>query len=51
MPHSSPWPPVLALCLALVFGSLVLEKYGLAAIFGIGCLLTLAAWHWQEPAE
>jgi cytochrome c oxidase subunit 1/cytochrome c oxidase subunit I+III len=51
MPHDSPWPPVLALCLALVFTMLVIEKYVVAGIMGILCLLTLAAWHWKEPQE
>jgi cytochrome c oxidase subunit I len=51
MPHASPWPPVLALALALVFGALVLNKYGLAGIFAVGCVLALLAWHWQEPQE
>jgi cytochrome c oxidase subunit 1/cytochrome c oxidase subunit I+III len=50
MPHSSPWPLILAFCLSLVFGSLVLEKYGLAGIFGVLCVLSLFGWHWQEEA-
>jgi hypothetical protein len=34
-----------------VFGALVLNKYGLAGIFAVGCVLALLAWHWQEPQE
>ena len=51
MPHESPWPPVLALGLALVFISLLIGRYGVAGIMGIACLLVLAAWHSQEPQE
>jgi heme/copper-type cytochrome/quinol oxidase subunit 1 len=51
MPHESPWPIVLAACLALVFTMLVLEKFGLAASFlGISALVLLA-WHAREPQE
>jgi cytochrome c oxidase subunit I len=51
MPHESPWPPVLALALSLVFITLLIGRYGVAGIMGIGCLLVLAAWHSQEPQE
>src|SRR5581483_6169026 len=51
MPHSSPWPPLLALCLALVFTMLVAGKYEVAGIMGILCLLTLVGWHSKEPQE
>ena len=51
MPHESPWPPVLALALALVFTMLLIGLYGVAGIMGIVCLLALAGWHLQEPAE
>src|SRR5581483_5455438 len=37
MPHSSPWPPVLALFLALLFGCLVLNKFGSAGICAVLC--------------
>jgi cytochrome c oxidase subunit 1/cytochrome c oxidase subunit I+III len=51
MPHSSPWPPLLALSLALVFTMLLIEKFELAGIMGILCLLTLLGWHSKEPQE
>jgi cytochrome c oxidase subunit I+III len=51
MPHESPWPIVLALCLSLVFVMLLLQHYGAAGLMGILCLLTLVGWHSQEPEE
>ena len=51
MPHESPWPPVLALALALVFTMLLIGLYGVAGIMGLVCLLALVGWHSQEPAE
>ncbi len=51
MPHSSPWPILLAFFLTMVVLFLTLEKYGVAGIMGILCLLTLTGWHSQEPAE
>jgi cytochrome c oxidase subunit 1/cytochrome c oxidase subunit I+III len=51
MPHESPWPPVLALALSLVFLMLVIGRYGAAGIMGIFCLLALAGWHSTEPQE
>jgi cytochrome c oxidase subunit 1/cytochrome c oxidase subunit I+III len=51
MPHESPWPPVLALALALVFIMLLIGRYGVAGIMGVVCLLVLVAWHAQEPQE
>ena len=51
VPHSSAWPPVLALCLGLGFTMLVIGKFGVAAIFAALCLLTLVAWHSREPQE
>ena len=51
MPHESPWPPVLALALALVFTMLLIRLYGVAGIMGLVCLLALAGWHSQEPPE
>jgi len=51
MPHSSPWPPLLALSLALVFTMLLIEKFEIAGIMGILCLLTLLGWHSTEPQE
>jgi len=51
MPHESPWPPVLALCLALVFTMLLIGRYEVAAFMGLLCLLALVGWHSQEPEE
>jgi len=51
MPHESPWPVLLALCLSLVFVMLLLQQYGVAGVMGILCLLTLVGWHSQEPDE
>jgi cytochrome c oxidase subunit 1/cytochrome c oxidase subunit I+III len=51
MPHSSPWPILLGLSLALVFTMLVIGKYGVAGIMGILCVLTLLGWHSKEPQE
>src|SRR6266550_1464701 len=39
MPHESPWPPVLALTLTLVFVALVIHHYGVAAIMAVFCAL------------
>jgi cytochrome c oxidase subunit I+III len=51
LPHESPWPPVLALALAMVFTMLLIGRYGVAAIMGLVCLLALVGWHSQEPGE
>jgi hypothetical protein len=51
MPHESPWPPVSALALVLVFIALLIGRYEVAGIMGIVCLLTLLGWHSQEPQE
>jgi cytochrome c oxidase subunit I+III len=51
MPHESPWPPILALALSLVFLMLVIGRYGVAGIMGIFCLLALVGWHSTEPQE
>ena len=51
MPHDSPWPPLLALSLGLVFTMLVVEKFTLAAILASLCVLTLLGWHSTEPQE
>jgi cytochrome c oxidase subunit 1/cytochrome c oxidase subunit I+III len=51
MPHESPWPVLLALCLSLVFVMLLLQHYGAAGLMGILCLLTLAGWHSREPED
>jgi heme/copper-type cytochrome/quinol oxidase subunit 3 len=49
MPHSSPWPIVLALCLSGMFAVLINQKYAVAAVFAVLAGLTLVAWHAQEP--
>jgi cytochrome c oxidase subunit 1/cytochrome c oxidase subunit I+III len=51
LPHGSPWPPLLALSLGLVFTMLVIEKFTLAAIVSSLCVLTLLGWHSTEPQE
>ena len=51
MPHDSPWPPVLALALSLVFVMLVIQKYVVAGIMAGLCLVILLAWHSREPQE
>jgi len=51
MPHDSPWPPLLALSLGLVFTMLVVEKFTLAAILASLCVLTLLGWHSTEPQD
>jgi heme/copper-type cytochrome/quinol oxidase subunit 1 len=48
MPHSSPWPILLALCVSGAFAVLTIEKDGVALVFGILALLTLVGWHWHE---
>jgi cytochrome c oxidase subunit I+III len=49
MPHSSPWPIVLAVCVSGFFAVLVVEKYDVAAIFAVLSALALLAWHSHEP--
>src|SRR5262249_3203119 len=51
MPHESPWPPIVALTLGLVFSMLVIQKYYAAGIMGILVLLALVGWHSKEPQE
>jgi cytochrome c oxidase subunit 1/cytochrome c oxidase subunit I+III len=51
MPHESPWPIVLALAVSAVFAMLVLQKYGVAAVLAIVCVLALLGWHSKEPQE
>jgi cytochrome c oxidase subunit I+III len=48
MPHSSPWPIVLALCVSGMFAVLAIARYEVAIVFAILALLTLMAWHWNE---
>jgi cytochrome c oxidase subunit I+III len=49
MPHSSPWPVLLALCLSGMFAVLVVEKFAVAAVFAVLLALTLVGWHSTEP--
>jgi hypothetical protein len=49
MPHSSPWPVLLALCLSGMFAVLVVEKFAVAAVFAVLLALTLLGWHSTEP--
>jgi cytochrome c oxidase subunit I+III len=51
MPHESPWPVLLALALSLVFVMLVIERFEVAGIMGVLCILALLGWHWKEPQE
>jgi cytochrome c oxidase subunit I+III len=50
MPHSSPWPVALALCVSGMFAVLTVAKYEVALVFAVLALLTLVAWHSEEPA-
>ena len=49
MPHSSPWPVLLAVCLSGMFAVLVIEKFAVAAVFAMLLALTLLGWHSKEP--
>jgi cytochrome c oxidase subunit I+III len=51
MPSESPWPLVLAICVAALFSMLLVRHYVVAGIFAILALLALAGWHWREPEE
>jgi cytochrome c oxidase subunit 1/cytochrome c oxidase subunit I+III len=51
MPHSSPWPVLVALSLSGAFAVLTVQKYSVALVFGVLLLLTLVGWHSQEPEE
>jgi cytochrome c oxidase subunit I len=51
MPHSSPWPILLALALSLLFTMLVIQHYMFASIFAVVIGLTLLGWHSKEPQE
>jgi cytochrome c oxidase subunit 1/cytochrome c oxidase subunit I+III len=48
MPHDSPWPIVLALCISGLFAVLAIAQYEVAVVFAVLAVLTLAAWHWKE---
>jgi cytochrome c oxidase subunit 1/cytochrome c oxidase subunit I+III len=51
MPHDSPWPILLALCASGFFAVLVVQKYGVAAIFLVLMALALIGWHSKEPHQ
>jgi cytochrome c oxidase subunit I+III len=51
MPHESPWPILLALCLSAMCAVLTVEKFTVAAVLGVLLLLTLVGWHSKEPQE
>ena len=51
MPSDSPWPPLLALALGLVFVFLLTGHWATAVVFAGAAAAVLAAWHWKEPAE
>ena len=51
MPHGSPWPVVLALCMSLGFTMLVIHSYAIAGGFAGLCAVALLAWHSREPQE
>jgi cytochrome c oxidase subunit I+III len=49
MPSESPWPLVLAICVAGLFSMLLVRHYLVAGIFTALALMALAGWHWREP--
>jgi len=51
MPHSSPWPILLALSMAFIFSMLLIGHDSTAGVGGILCLLVLLGWHSKEPQE
>src|SRR3954451_14273910 len=51
MPHSSPWPILLAFALSLMFAVLVVQKYVVASIFLVVIGLILVGWHSKEPQQ
>jgi cytochrome c oxidase subunit 1/cytochrome c oxidase subunit I+III len=51
MPSESPWPIVLAACVALAFVMTLAHHYVVAAGFVALTVLALGAWHLQEPEE
>jgi cytochrome c oxidase subunit I+III len=51
MPHGSPWPVLVALCLSAMFAVLTVEKFTVAAVLAVFLLLTLVGWHAKEPQE
>jgi hypothetical protein len=51
MPHGSPWPVLVALCLSAMFAVLTVEKFTVAAVLAVFLLLALVGWHSKEPQE
>jgi heme/copper-type cytochrome/quinol oxidase subunit 1 len=51
MPHSSPWPILVALALSGFFAVLVVQKFGVAAVFAVLLALAVLGWHSKEPQE
>ncbi|MFN2627105.1 MAG: cbb3-type cytochrome c oxidase subunit I [Gaiellaceae bacterium] len=49
MPHSSPWPVLLTLCVTAIFVLLLIGRFGTAGLVGVVALLALLAWHAREP--
>jgi cytochrome c oxidase subunit I+III len=49
MPPESPWPIVVAACIALMFVMLLVSHFVIACVFAGLALLALAAWHLREP--
>ncbi len=49
MPSNSPWPPLLALTLLLVFVFLLTGHVATAIVCGGAAAAVLGAWHWREP--
>jgi cytochrome c oxidase subunit I+III len=51
MPAESGLPIVLAVCVTVVFVTLLTTHFLVAAAFAVACGLVLAAWHVHEPEE
>jgi cytochrome c oxidase subunit 1/cytochrome c oxidase subunit I+III len=51
MPSNSPWPPVLAFAVVMIFVFILLKVWVAAAICAFVSALVLAAWHSKEPIE
>ncbi len=51
MPSDSPWPPLLALLLALVFVFLLTGHWTTAVVFAGAAAAVVGAWHWREPVQ
>src|SRR5205823_14178073 len=51
MPSESPWPIVLAACVAGIFAMLLVSHWLLAGAAALLAALSLVGWHSEEPAE